>query len=224
MPNPAQILIVDDDEGITSLMADYLSRFGFLTHIAGDGVAMRVQLVAHLIDLVVLDLMLPGDDGLTLVREVREVRERSLLPVIMLTARSNPYDRVLVLESGADDYLSKPFEPRDLVARIQTVLRRAIQQNEGASQYSRSDVIHFDGWTLHRDDRCLTSRTGLVVALSNAEYRLLATFLQTSRQLFSRDQLMEQARGGPWKCLSAALTCWCRACATSWPTTLANPK
>jgi two-component system OmpR family response regulator len=136
MPNPAQILIFDDDEGITSLMADYLSRFGFLTHIAGDGVAMRVQLVAHLIDLVVLDLMLPGDDGLTLVREVREVRERSLLLVIMLTARSNPYDRVLVLESGADDYMSKPFEPRELVARIQTVLRRAIQQNEGASQYS----------------------------------------------------------------------------------------
>jgi two-component system OmpR family response regulator len=94
-------------------------------------VAMRVQLVAHLIDLVVLDLMLPGDDGLTLVREVREVRERSLLPVIMLTARSNPYDRVLVLESGADDYMSKPFEPRELVARIQTVLRRATQQNEG---------------------------------------------------------------------------------------------
>ena len=192
MPNPAQILIVDDDEGITSLMADYLSRFGFVTHIAGDGVAMREQLAAHPIDLVVLDLMLPGDDGLTL---VREVRERSLLPVIMLTARSNPYDRVLGLESGADDYMSKPFEPRELVARIQSVLRRAIHQNEGASQYSRSDVIHFDGWTLHRDDRCLTSPTGLVVALSNAEYRLLTTFLQTPRRLFSRDQLMEQARG-----------------------------
>lgn len=192
MTHPTHILIVDDDEGITGLMQDYLSRFGFEVHMAGDGVAMRSKLAAHPIDLVVLDLMLPGEDGLTL---VREVRQKSLLPVIMLTARSNPYDRVLGLESGADDYMSKPFEPRELVARIQTVLRRAQHRNDGGHQYSRSDVIHFDGWSLHRDDRCLTSPAGLVVALSNAEYRLLTTFLQTPRRVFSRDQLMEQARG-----------------------------
>lgn len=192
MTHQTHILIVDDDEGITTLMQDYLSRFGFVAHVAGDGVAMRAQLAAHPIDLVVLDLMLPGDDGLTL---VREVRQKSLLPVIMLTARANPYDRVLGLESGADDYMCKPFEPRELVARIQTVLRRASAGQAEALAPERSDVIQFDGWVLHRDDRCLTSPTGLVVALSTAEYRLLSTFLQTPRRVFTRDQLMAQARG-----------------------------
>lgn len=188
----SRILIVDDDEGIATLLRDYLARFGFEVTVAGDGKSMRAQLAAQRIDLLVLDLMLPDEDGLAL---AREVRERSNLPIIMLTARSNPYDRVLGLESGADDYMSKPFEPRELVARINTVLRRAGGAHEGASQYSRSDTIRFDGWQLHREDRCLTSPAGLVVALSNAEFRLLSTFLQTPRHLFSRDQLMEQARG-----------------------------
>jgi len=144
------------------------------------------------IDLVVLDLMLSGEDGLML---AREVRQHSTLPIIMLTARSNPYDRVLGLESGADDYVSKPFKPRELVARIQTVLRRAGRSRDGTGEHTRSDVIRFDGWELHREDRCLTSLAGLVVALSNAEFRLLSSFLQMPRRLFSRDQLMEQARG-----------------------------
>jgi two-component system OmpR family response regulator len=188
----SQILIVDDDEGITALLREYLASFGFDAHVACDGLVMREQLAAHQIDLVVLDLMLPGEDGLAL---ARDLRERSQIPIIMLTARSNPYDRVLGLESGADDYISKPFEPRELVARIQTVLRRAGGPHGGASGGSRSDVIRFDGWELHREDRCLTSPAGLVVALSNAEFRLLSTFLQMPRRLFSRDQLMEQARG-----------------------------
>ena len=191
-PARPKILIVDDDEGITVLLSEYLARFGLESHVAGDGVAMRAKLTTQAIDLVVLDLMLPGEDGLVL---ARELRQRSQLPIIMLTARSNPYDRVLGLESGADDYMSKPFEPRELVARIHTVLRRAGTAHEGASQFSRSDVIRFDGWELHREDRCLTSPAGLVVALSNAEFRLLSTFLQMPRRLFSRDQLMEQARG-----------------------------
>ena len=189
-PHP-QILIVDDDEGITGLLSDYLGRFGLVSHVAGDGVGMRQQLTRHPIDLVVLDLMLPGEDGMAL---ARELRQSSNLPIIMLTARSNPYDRVLGLESGADDYMSKPFEPRELVARIHTVLRRASAAH-GGSALSRSDVVRFDGWQLHREDRCLTSPAGLVVALSNAEFRLLSLFLQMPRRLFSRDQLMEQARG-----------------------------
>lgn len=190
-PHP-QILIVDDDEGITGLLSDYLGRFGLLPHVAGDGVGMRQQLARHPIDLVVLDLMLPGEDGMAL---ARELRQSSNLPIIMLTARSNPYDRVLGLESGADDYMSKPFEPRELVARIHTVLRRASAAHGGGSALSRSEVVRFDGWQLHREDRCLTSPAGLVVALSNAEFRLLSLFLQMPRRLFSRDQLMEQARG-----------------------------
>lgn len=192
MNSPLQILIVDDDEGITTLLCDYLASFGFETHAASDGVSMHRQLNSRHIDLIVLDLMLPGTDGLTL---AREVRQRSRIPIIILTARSNPYDCVLGLEMGADDYMSKPFEPRELVARIQTVLRRMTARPEGSGTHANSDVIRFDGWELDRNERCLTSPAGLVVALSNAEFRLLSTFLRTPRRVFSRDQLMEQARG-----------------------------
>jgi two-component system OmpR family response regulator len=192
MKTTPHILIVDDDTDITSLLSEYLARFNFVTHVAYDGDTMRAQLAQHPIDLVVLDVMLPGVDGLAL---SREIRQRSTLPVIMLTARSNPFDRVMGLENGADDYVSKPFEPRELVARIHTVLRRSTQERIGPISVARSDVVCFDGWELHREDRCLTSPTGLVIALSNAEFRLLTTFLQTPRRLFSRDQLMEQARG-----------------------------
>ncbi len=192
MNAPLQILIVDDDEGITALLCAYLAGFGFTAHAAGDGISMRRQLAAHPIDLIVLDLMLPGTDGLAL---AREVRQRSRLPIIMLTARSSPYDCVLGLEMGADDYMSKPFEPRELVARIQSVLRRMAASPGAAQDAADNDVIHFDGWVLDRHERCLTSPAGLVVALSNAEYRLLSTFLRMPRRIFSRDQLMEQARG-----------------------------
>ena len=117
----SHILVVDDDEDITTLLTQYLARFGFTAHAAGDGPALRAQLAAHPIDLIVLDIMLPGTDGLTL---ARELRQRTQVPIIMVTARANPYDCVLGLEMGADDYLAKPFEPRELVARIQSVLRR----------------------------------------------------------------------------------------------------
>jgi two-component system OmpR family response regulator len=116
------ILVVDDDEGITSLLCAYLPRFGFATHAAADGAGMQRQLDAHRIDLVVLDLSLPGVDGLTL---AHALRAGSRIPIIMLTGRSHPTDRIIGLEMGADDYMSKPFEPRELVARIQAVLRRA---------------------------------------------------------------------------------------------------
>lgn len=188
----SQILIVDDDTGITQLLAEYLARYGYVVHIAGDGVSMRHQLDQHAIDLVVLDVMLPGADGLSL---ARAMRQQSLLPIIMLTARASPYDRVLGLENGADDYMSKPFEPRELVARIQSVLRRMAPLPDEAPAHALSDVICFDGWELHGENRCLYSPDGLVVALSNAEFRLLCTFLHAPRRLFSRDQLMEGARG-----------------------------
>jgi two-component system OmpR family response regulator len=192
MNTTPQILIVDDDDGITSLLCAYLAGFGYQAHAAGDGASMRRQLAAHPIDLIVLDLMLPGTDGLAL---ARELRQRSRIPIIMLTARSSPYDCVLGLEMGADDYMSKPFEPRELVARIQSVLRRFAASRDSPVGGTVDDVIHFDGWVLDRHERCLTSPAGLVVALSNAEYRLLSAFLRTPRRIFSRDQLMEQARG-----------------------------
>jgi two-component system OmpR family response regulator len=193
--NPApQILVVDDDEGITSLLREYLARFSFTTHAARDGASMREQLQAQPIDLVVLDLMLPGTDGLTL---AREVRSRSLVPIIMLTARASHYDRVLGLELGADDYMTKPFEPRELVARIQTVLRRAKAQNDASATQSQAsaDIVCFGGWALHRHERHVVAPTGVVVPLSNAEYRLLTSFLAMPRRLCTREWLMEQARG-----------------------------
>jgi len=190
----ARILIVDDDADITQLLQDYLSRFGFTVRTASDGNGMRSILSEQVIDLVVMDVMLPGTDGLAL---AREVRQQSVMPIIMLTARSNPLDRVIGLENGADDYISKPFEPRELVARIHTVLRRSHTLNDAAPDPTRNDVICFDGWELHREERRLHSPDGLVVALSNAEFRLLCTFLQTPRRVFSRDQLVERAHGRP---------------------------
>lgn len=191
--NPTQhILVVDDDEDITSLLCEYLANFGFVTHSACDGTAMHQRLNEHHIDLIVLDLQLPRVDGLTL---ANELRSKSRIPIVMLTARGSPIDRVIGLEMGADDYMSKPFEPRELAARIHTVLRRAKGGQHDASANQVSDFIHFDGWELHRSERRLTSPKGLVVPLSNAEFQLLSTFLKTPRQLFTRDQLMAQARG-----------------------------
>ncbi len=185
------ILVVDDDVEITTLLTEYLARFGFATHAAGGAVAMHAQLEKHAIDLVVLDVMLPGTDGITL---ARELRQRSRVPIIMLTARADPYDRVLGLEMGADDYMSKPFEPRELVARIQTVMRRLANEHPPVQQIP-DDVVRFDGWELHCMERHLVSPQGVVVPISNAEFRLLCTFLRMPRRIFSRDQLMEQARG-----------------------------
>lgn len=184
------ILVVDDDADITQLLAQYLSRFGFTAHTARDADTMRMVLAALPVDLVVLDVMLPGTDGLTL---ARELRSRSRIPIIMLTARGDPYDRVIGLEMGADDYMSKPFEPRELVARIQTVLRRVTSGQ--APPPEESEVVHFDGWQLHRMARHLITPEGVVTPLSNAEFRLLCTFLSMPRRICSRDQLIEDARG-----------------------------
>ncbi len=184
------ILVVDDDADITQLLAQYLSRFGFTAHTARDADTMRMVLAAQPVDLVVLDVMLPGTDGLAL---ARELRGRSRIPIIMLTARGDPYDRVIGLEMGADDYMSKPFEPRELVARIQTVLRRITSGQ--APPPEESEVVHFDGWQLHRMARHLITPEGVVTPLSNAEFRLLCTFLSMPRRICSRDQLMEDARG-----------------------------
>ncbi len=185
------ILVVDDDVEITTLLTEYLARFGYTAHAACDAPSMRSQMAAHPVGLVVLDVMLPGTDGITL---ARELRERSRVPIIMLTARANPYDCVLGLEMGADDYMGKPFEPRELVARIQTVLRRLRSESTPAPQ-GPDEVVRFDGWALHHIERHLVSPQGMVVPLSNAEFRLLCTFLRMPRRIFSRDQLMELARG-----------------------------
>ncbi|MDI9857061.1 response regulator transcription factor [Comamonas sp. 17RB] len=191
------ILVVDDDEEITALLTQYLTRFGYATYAACDGDSMRAQLAAQPIDLVVLDVMLPGVDG---IRLAKELRSRSQLPIIMLTARANPFDCVLGLELGANDYMGKPFEPRELVARIQNVLRNSAAAAAAAIRPvtlppDLLEVVQFDGWQLYTMERHLVSPDGVVVPLSGAELRLLCTFLRTPRRVCSRDKLMEQAHG-----------------------------
>jgi two-component system OmpR family response regulator len=191
MDTPNKILIVDDDREIRSLLADYLDTNGYSTVTAADGYAMTTALDSNKIDLIVLDLNLPGDDGLTL---CRNLRAKSSIPVIMLTARSEPLDRIIGLEMGADDYLSKPFEPRELLARIRSVMRRA----NSPAQNSANDAVQrlkFGEWTLDMTARHLLSPQGLVIALSGAEFRLLEIFLEHPNRVLNRDQLLNIMHG-----------------------------
>ncbi|MDF9391492.1 MULTISPECIES: response regulator [Methylococcus] len=187
-----RILIVDDDVEIRNLLGGYLSRFGMEAVGVHDGTEMKKALAESSFDLVVLDLMLPGEDGLSL---CRSLRGESDIPVIMLTARGDPMDRVVGLELGADDYVAKPFEPRELVARIQTILRRARHERESETPEASDITVEFAGWRLHRVLRQLTSPEGMIVPLSNAEFRLLSVFIERPNRVLTRDQLLDYARG-----------------------------
>lgn len=189
-PQPC-ILVVDDDREIRALLAEYLDEHGFRTMTAADGAAMWRALDDGRVDLVVLDLTLPGEDGLTL---CRTLRARSSLPVIMLTARGAPLDRILGLEMGADDYLTKPFEPRELVARIRNVLRRtqAVPQNLQPPEAKR---MVFAGWSLDLIARHLISPKETAVMLSGAEFRLLKALLEHPNRVLNRDQLLNFTKG-----------------------------
>jgi two-component system OmpR family response regulator len=191
MSRPEHILIVDDDSEIRSLLRDYLERNGMRATAVADGRAMREALEGGRFDLVILDLMLPGEDGLVL---CRELRAQSNLPVIMLTARGEETDRIVGLEMGADDYLPKPFNPRELLARIKAVLRRA-QALPPTSVMPEARQLRFASWTLDLARRQLVSPTGVVVPLSGGEYRLLRIFLDHPQRVLSRDQLLELSHG-----------------------------
>ena len=190
MTEPVRILVVDDDAELRELLSGYLAGFGMQVIAVGDGKAMRRVLAAEAIDMVVLDLMLPGEDGLSL---CRGLRAESPLPVLMLTARGEAADRVLGLELGADDYMVKPFEPRELVARLNSILRRT--RGEQATSRAGDNQIAFEGWRLDTVLRQLHAPDGLVVPLSNAEFRLLWTFLERPRRVLSREFLLDTARG-----------------------------
>lgn len=185
------LLIVDDDREIRHLLEDYLGQAGYRVTAVPDGKAMRRALEQHRVDLVVLDLMLPGEDGLTL---CRELRSRTNLPVLMLTARGAEVDRIVGLEMGADDYLAKPFNPRELLARIRSIVRRAqaLPPNLVPDDVSR---FRFAGWALDVASRNATAPDGVVVPLSGAEYRLLRVLLEHPQRVLSRDQLLELANG-----------------------------
>jgi two-component system OmpR family response regulator len=187
---PHRILVVDDDAGIRELLAEFLGRQAMSVSTAADGAAMWRALAQGQPDLVVLDLNLPGVDGLTLCRQLRE--RAPTLAVIMLTARGDPIDRIVGLELGADDYLPKPFEPRELAARIRTVLRRAgaaVRAPVGAARW------RFAGWTLDVGARQLFAPEGAVVMLTTGEFRLLRALVESAGQVLSRDQLLNHTQG-----------------------------
>ncbi|SDH77133.1 response regulator [Pseudomonas panipatensis] len=183
-------LLVDDDEPIRELLCGYLARFNIEAYGVANGQEMRKALAEESFDVVVLDLMLPGEDGLSL---CRYLRSESDIPILMLTARCEPADRIIGLELGADDYMAKPFEPRELVARIQTILRR-VRGDEAKGGEPRAQV-RFDQWRLDSVLRQLHSPDGLVVPLSNAEFRLLWVFLERPRRVLNRELLLDAARG-----------------------------
>jgi two-component system OmpR family response regulator len=196
MNHPDRILIVDDDADIRQLLVDYLGRHGMEAVSARDGRDMWLQLERHAIDLVVLDLMLPDTDGLTLCRELHHRRPggQAGVPVLMLTARGEDTDRILGLEMGADDYLVKPFNPRELVARIKGVLRRTRALPPNLQQDSTRWLV-FSGWRLDTASRALTGPDGVVTPLSGAEYRLLRILLDHPNRVVQRDQLVELIHG-----------------------------
>ena len=192
MDTPDHILIVDDDAEIRSLLSQYLVKNGLRVTAVADGRGMWQALEAGRVDLIVLDLMLPGDDGLTLCRNLRAKSVDT--PVIMLTARGEETDRIVGLEMGADDYLAKPFSPRELLALIKAILRRAGSLPENL-RADNARQLRFAEWVLDTVQRQLISAAGVVTPLSGAEYRLLRIFLGHPNRVLNRDQLVDLTQG-----------------------------
>jgi DNA-binding response OmpR family regulator len=186
----AHILVVDDDAAIRDLIRDYLTENDFKVSAAESGADMDRVLSAEIVDLVILDLKLPDEDGLAIARRLRESLD---LPIIILTGRKEEVDRVMGLELGADDYVTKPFSQRELLARIKAVLRRT--EGKRASRRGESvRAFRFNGWELNTGTRKLKSPDGRNVELTNSEYALLVAFLKAPGRILSRDQLLESSR------------------------------
>jgi two-component system OmpR family response regulator len=184
-----RLLVVDDDKALRKLLGDYLGENGYEVALVSDGEAMRLELARTAFDLIILDLMLPGADGLTL---CRDMRARSKVPILMLTARGDELDRIIGLEMGADDYLAKPFNPRELLARIKNILRRT---QDGANAAAAPRLLIFAGWTLDLSARHLIDSDGVVSPLSNGEFKLLQVLAEHPRKILSRDQLTDVLSG-----------------------------
>ena len=195
-----RILIVDDDEGIRSLISDYLARHGYATAVAPHPAAMREMLGADHYDLIVLDVMMPQEDGLTALRQLGP----GAPPVIMLSAVGSDVDRIVGLEMGADDYLAKPCNPRELLARIRTVLRRRAasvqpagddRAREEAGDLDSGESLYFAGWRIDLGLRLLFDPNKRIISLSDGEFRLLRAFVEHPRRVLTRDQLLDWSRG-----------------------------
>lgn len=188
------VMIVDDDREIRELAGGFLRKNGLTVTLAADGRQMRQLLENLTVDLIVLDIMMPGDDGLVLCRELRSGKHRRI-PILMLTARSDDMDRVLGLEMGADDYLVKPFVARELLARIKAILRRTRMLPPNFQVTEPGREITFGNWRLDTTARHLLDAEGTIVALSGAEYRLLRVFLDHPQRVLNRDQLLNLTQG-----------------------------
>ena len=187
-----RVLVVDDDVRIRDLLRRYLTQEGFEVFLAEDAQALRRVLLRESIDLIVLDLMLPGEDGLTVCRRLRA--ERNALPVIMLTAKAEDVDRIVGLEVGADDYLPKPFNPRELLARIHAVLRRRPAEESPGAPGKESEVVTFGPFELDLSLRRL-EKNGQQISLTTGEFSMLKALVRHPRQPLSRDRLAHMARG-----------------------------
>lgn len=188
------ILIVDDDREIRELVSGYLKKSGLRVSVAADGRHMRAFLEANSVDLIILDVMMPGDDGLVLCRELRAGKHKAT-PVLMLTARNDETDRIVGLEMGADDYLAKPFAARELLARIKAVLRRTRMLPPNLQITEVGQRLTFGEWQLDTTSRHLLDRGGTIVALSGAEFRLLRVFVDHPQRVLNRDQLLNLTQG-----------------------------
>ncbi|HEV7257923.1 MAG TPA: response regulator [Bosea sp. (in: a-proteobacteria)] len=188
------VLVVDDDREIRDLVSSYLKKNGLRVTTAADGRQMRSFLETDRVDLIVLDVMMPGDDGLVLCRELRAGKHKAT-PVLMLTARNDDTDRIVGLEMGADDYLAKPFVARELLARIKAVLRRTRMMPPNLQVTEAGQLLAFGDWQLDTVARHLLDRDGTAVALSGAEYRLLRVFLDHPQRVLNRDQLLNLTQG-----------------------------
>lgn len=205
MTQQPHILVVDDDPRIRSMLRRYLTDEGFRVSEAADGAAMRETMEKDSPDLVLLDLMIPGDDGFAL---ARHIRQRATTPIIMLTGKSDLIDRVAGLEAGADDYIAKPFHLREVLARIKTVLRRAhpvaaapppaASAPQASETPTATDVFAFSGWRFDLTKRELRREDGEIVSLTTGEFALLRTFVLNANRVLNRDQLMDMVKGREW--------------------------
>ncbi len=189
--NLPHVLAVDDDPAMRDLLADYLSENDIRVTVASNGKEMTAALDEFAIDLVILDLRLPGEDGMQI---ARRLREQSALPIIVVSGRRDEADRVMALELGADDYLTKPFSSRELLARIRALLRRAAVSASSTGRTADARAYRFGGWELNVGTRKLTSPGGERVELTNGEFCLLNAFLASPGRVMSREQLLESSR------------------------------
>jgi len=192
LPSCARILCVEDDREIAALLTEVLQDHGFSPRFVGSAAAMNDILQREQVDLIMLDLMLPDDDGMNICRRLRLT---SGVPIIMVTAKGEDIDRILGLELGADDYVVKPFNPRELVARIRALLRRS-QGYPGTVAERRQSPMSFDGWRIEPATRSLTDPDGVKITLTSAEFDILLTFCRNAGRIMSREQLIELAHGG----------------------------